>query len=124
MSSIARPTFGVRKEPLAAGDYVIKKRRTKNNCVKNCLPHVIRNNNYNTNNLNSNLVTVLDLSGVCVISNNSTQQCSTPLIYEDLSNFYMNYEIDPKGELFGNTSCGLSNYRAFLKPYLPTYPLT
>lgn len=119
MSLQARPAFGARKESLHASEYVKNK---KNACQTKCFNMNMINKNYSTKNLNINLVTVLDLSSVCVIANNSTQTCSTPLIYDDLPNFYINYEIDPKGELFGNTSCGLNNYELFLKPNPPPPP--
>jgi len=95
---------------------------------------------YNTKNLNINLITSLDLSGVVVIENSATGATPVPInptgelhvefVAEpsDPSRFieqhvpfsgidektddgrYTKYTIDPKGELFGNTSCGLNNY--------------
>jgi len=96
-------------------------------------------NNYG--NLNINLVTKLVLSGVPVIQQNSTGACPTSIevptgathaefiadpanptnfiethltaVYTD-DYRYTTYTIDPSGNLFGNTECGLDNWKNYL----------
>jgi hypothetical protein len=68
---------------------------------------------YNTANLNINLVTVLDLSGVPVIQQNDPY--AVPAQLDVTSTPYLDYIIDPCGNLFGNTICGTNNYQNYLK---------
>jgi hypothetical protein len=92
-----------------------------------------------TTKLNINLITRLDLTGVSVIKNNTTSASPTPiqvstssiteiLLYLISSNInstslsnstesipvYLQYTIDPSGDLFGNTICGINNYTRFM----------
>ena len=80
----ARVAFGVKKEPLTSGE------RTSRRCKPPC-PRI------NAANLNTNLVTKLDLSGVESV----TTYNIPPTTY---------YIIDPDGTLFGTNVCGLNNY--------------
>lgn len=54
--------------------------------------------------------TASDLSHVTVLSSNA-------LTNEVLTSapFYQQTRIDPKGELFGNTACGLLNYTRYMQ---------
>ena len=98
-------------------------------------------NNYG--NLDINLVTKLVLTGVPVIQQNSTGDCPTSIdvptgathaefiadpanptnfiethltaVYTD-DYRYTTYTIDPSGNLFGNTECGLDNWKNYLVP--------
>ena len=98
---------------------------------------------YNTRNLNINLITTLNLENVTVIQNICTQTSPIPIDppvggehvefiagSTDPSRFleyhvpmaenvddgrYALYAIDPYGELFGNTPCGLNNYVNYLR---------
>ena len=90
----------------------------------------------NYNNLNINLVTTLNLADVNVIQNNVTGESpssidlpsgATQAVFvadpADPTNFietyiasnddyrYANYTIDPRGQLFGDTECGLNNWK-------------
>jgi len=78
---------------------------------------------FNNSNLNINLITKLDLNNVDVITNNLTGQTPTPVVLNPKSGvpYYSNYNIDPKGVLFGNTICGVNNYEEFMV-YNPPHP--
>jgi hypothetical protein len=95
----------------------------------------------NYNNLAINLITALDLTGVDVIVNNATGASPTVIdvptgathaefiaspadptqfiethltaVYTDDYRYTM-YTIDPSGNLFGNTECGLENWKNYL----------
>jgi len=96
---------------------------------------------YNYDNLDINLVTKLVLTGVPVIQKNSTGASPTSIELPtgathaefiadpaNPTNFiethltavctddyrYTTYTIDPSGNLFGNTECGLDNWRNYL----------
>lgn len=71
---------------------------------------------YNKLNLETNLLTYLDLSNVCVIENSKTEICPTTIDLNVVP--YLTYTIDPNGQLFGNTYCGANNYLNYLK-FLP-----
>jgi len=66
---------------------------------------------YNRSNLNVNLYTKLDLRNVNVLQSN--YPTNSPTAIDPNINFIENYSIDPKGELFGNTNCGINNYVKF-----------
>jgi hypothetical protein len=128
----AKPTFGTVNESMDAGEYISKKKSKNTFCSPNlCQPNKNVNSydkyyllksanmlafypfvNFDRTQLYSNLYTKLDLSD---LSGN------TPVI-SDLSgnNFPVNiktdvipfitYNIDPSGNLFGNTPCGVNNF--------------
>jgi hypothetical protein len=141
---MGKNTFGVLKESQDAGQYILNKTATTSFCSPNvCVPSrtlasqssrlILRKANkiyfsrcqdpYNTANLNINLVTVLDLSGVPVIQNNINNDVPTSLDVTSIP--YLSYKIDPSGNLFGNTVCGADNYQNYLKfnpPYTTANP--
>ena len=141
---MGKNTFGVLKESQDAGQYILNKTATTSFCSPNvCVPSrtlasqssrlILRKANkiyfsrcqdpYNTANLNINLVTVLDLSGVPVIQNNINNDVPTSLDVTSIP--YLDYTIDPSGNLFGNTVCGADNYQNYLKfnpPYTTANP--
>lgn len=141
---MGKNTFGVLKEPQDAGQYILNKTATTSFCSPNvCVPSrtlasqssrlILRRANkiyfsrcqdpYNTANLNINLVTVLDLSGVPVIIDTSGN--TYPANLDVTSIPYLDYTIDPSGNLFGNTVCGADNYQNYLKfnpPYTTANP--
>ena len=85
--------------------------------------YIDRTNNripFNKNNLNINLITKLDLTEVCVIANATNNACATNIVYDEIPDFYINYIIDPSGNLFGNTQCGTNNFLNYLV-YNPPY---
>lgn len=111
MSSIfnityAKPTFGTLQQDLSAGDYLqLKKKRvlTKAN---------ISTLSLNRSNLIYNLYSKENLKDVTVISSDSGNSYINPL-YKP---FYKYYKIDPNGELFGNSQCGINNYTKYMEP--------
>ena len=142
---MGKNTFGLLKEPQDAGQYILNKTATTSFCSPNvCVPSrtlasqssrlILRKANkiyfrrcqdpYNTANLNINLVTVLDLSGVPVIQESRTPY-SVPTTLNVSVAPYLNYTIDPSGNLFGNTVCGTDNFQNYLKfnpPYTTANP--
>ena len=140
---MGKNTFGVLKESQDAGQYILNKTATTSFCSPNvCVPSrtvasqssrlILRKANkiyfsrcqdpYNTANLNINLVTVLDLSGVPVIIDVSGNY---PTNLDVTSIPYLDYTIDPSGNLFGNTVCGADNFQNYLlfnPPYTTANP--
>jgi hypothetical protein len=96
---IKNPKFGSQSQMLAW--------RNANNLAKKTIV-----NSFNKSNLNINLITKLDLEDVCVIKNNLTNDCPTSIV--DVTPIYDKYTIDPDGKLFGNTECGINNWRNYL----------
>ena len=140
---MGKNTFGVLKESQDAGQYILNKTASTSFCIPNvCVPSrtlasqssrlILRKANriyfsrcqdpYNTANLNINLVTVLDLSGVPVIIDVSGNY---PTNLDVTSIPYLDYTIDPSGNLFGNTVCGEENFQNYLQfnpPYTTSNP--
>ena len=126
--------FGSFVEPLYAGEYIYNKKAKATYCVtNNCVPatkvgsesnlllykraNVINNfpcrNVINKANLSINLITKMNLLGVPVLTDSSGNVPTT--ISSDKT-----YNIDPSGNLFGNTICGINNYLHYLeynRPY-------
>jgi hypothetical protein len=118
-------TFDGFKESSSSSDYINKKKARQMFCNANSKTKVISHGDLqllrlskyyccpdpiDTTNLNINLITRLDLSGVSVIVTNTRENVSS-------------YTIDPNGDLFGNTLCGLNNYTRFMtfEDVLPGY---
>jgi hypothetical protein len=140
---MGKNTFGVLKESQDAGQYILNKTATTSFCSPNvCVPSrtlasqssrlILRKANkiyfsrcqdpYNTANLNINLVTKLNLSGVPVIIDPSGNY---PTNLDITSIPYLDYTIDPSGNLFGNTVCGTDNFQNYLlfnPPYTTANP--
>jgi len=82
--------------------------------------NTVSNTSYNKSNLSSNLITKLDLQNldstiVPVIEKNGIPSTvPTEIVITSLTVPYLDYTIDPCGNLFGNTPCGLNNYRQYL----------
>ena len=129
-------TFGVFSEPLDAGHYIYNKKARASFCVaNNCKPAVKVGTQSNMllfnmsnrlsvfpcqnvidkANLNINLITQIDLSGVPVIQDLSNSDVPTSIIPTTMANAsinypYLTYNIDPCGNLFGNDICGINNF--------------
>ncbi len=71
-------------------------------CVRPCVNYIDKTDLY------INLITKCDLKDVPVILDVSGSVCPTSINQETLP--YVQYNIDPSGNLFGNTVCGLNNY--------------
>ena len=108
-TSSGKKAFLMVSEPQAAGEYILNK---KNKCtniknkIKNCYDSIDRTQLY------INLYTKLDLSGVPVILDFSGNQVPSTI---DLTSIpYLRYDIDPSGNLFGNTTCGINNFEKYM----------
>jgi hypothetical protein len=137
-------TFRKTREPNYASDYIYNKKSLMAYCIEkkdfNCKKWwnqgelFLYNNGqylatygkcspYNTSNLGSNLYTKLDVSGVCVITDTSLNACSPkisaiPVLTSQSQPLYYRYNIDPSGQLFGRSPCGVNNYTIFMTPSL------
>lgn len=141
-NSSGKKAFGVFSEPQDAGDYIYNKKARASYCVtNNCIPAINvgsqgnlllfnRSNKLsvypckniiNKSNLNINLITTLNLSGVPVIENMTTQTVPTSIVPTTVANAsstnypYLTYDVDPSGNLFGNNVCGINNYLSYLE---------
>ena len=141
-----KQAFGVFKEPKTAGDYINNKKAKATFCYPNMNNSCISVKNVNSENnlllfkkanvLNSqsplstinntdlyiNLITTMDLSGVVVLQDLSGNVTPTP-IYQNTgqNNIYLNYRVDPCGNLFGNGLCGeIDPYKNYMVYNLPT----
>ena len=133
-SSSANKAFGVFSEPQNAGDYIYNKKAVATYCNANiCTPSLTigSENNYllfkrankllvypclnsiNKANLNINLISKMNLSGnVPVIQEFSTGNVPTTITTDAVP--FLDYNIDPSGNLFGNTICGINNWEKYL----------
>lgn len=128
-----KTTFAQFKEPLDAGEHILIKKTKYTFCKPdNC--HLNKNlysqNNYmmlkkanyfatNSSNyidhteLYINLITKLDLSdNVIVVTDLSGN--GYPVEIDTTVEPYLKYNIDPSGNLFGNTVCGIDNYKNYI----------
>ena len=141
---MGKNTFRVLNESQEAGEYILNKKASASFCSpKICIPSrtvqtqsnrlLLRQANriyysscrdpYNKANLNINLVTTLDLSGVPVIQQNDPYAIPAELDTSEIP--YLAYTIDPSGNLFGNTICGTDNFQNYLlfnPPYKTANP--
>jgi hypothetical protein len=122
-----RPAFSVFNEPADAGEYINSKKAkamfcSANNCnssgtfssysnlfllkKSNNLQYYPCANNVDPTNLNVNLITKLNLTNINVIQPVDVSLNVIPFLY---------YDIDPSGQLFGNTTCGINNYLNYLE---------
>lgn len=108
-SSSANKAFGVFLESKDAGDYIRKKKLKTAYKVFDCCPYQYA---INKGNLNINLISKLDLANVPVIQNFSTGDVPTTISTSSVP--FMDYNIDPSGNLFGNTTCGINNFEKYL----------
>jgi len=127
-TTLGNPAFGQLKNSTPAGNYIYTNRvryqycnpsrcvKVKNYAELNALNASYRvkyRRNQNTiqsqkNNLIYSLYTELDLKNVDVISNSTTNVTPTSITTSSIP--YLEYNIDPSGNLFGNTTCGLNNF--------------
>jgi hypothetical protein len=134
-SAFARPN-----EPTDAGTYILNKKITSSFCKPNiCHPNknvysesnllLLRkanslflnpNDSFDKTQLYTNLYTKMDLSyNFPIISDLSgnypvTINPNTSIVNPNGIPF-TNYQIDPSGHLFGQTICGINNYRDYLQ---------
>ena len=142
-TSTGKKTFGVFSEPKDAGEYIANKTARATYCVANsCVPSVKVGSQsnlllFNTSNrlsvypckniinranLYINLLTKLDLpETIAVIEDFSGNQ--VPSTINSTTTPYLEYNIDPCGNLFGDTICGMNNfvnYMVYDYPYETT----
>ena len=118
--SQANRSFESNKESIGAQSYILKKKLQATKCVPSLnkcskvppSPSPLNRYKYN---LNMNLFTTLDLTSVKVVEDSASKESPTLIDTAAAVNFYNNYVIDPKGQLFGNTRCGYKNFLMYLK---------
>lgn len=130
----AKPTFGNLKPTIYSSDYLQKKKNKLNVCNRNRLMNSYENRYsllagkdismcsnpfFNKSNLSANLVSNQNLRDVCSLSktDNITEitDCQKPYISVSTTDpFYQQYRIDPVGELFGNSQCGVNNFTHYM----------
>jgi hypothetical protein len=91
------------------GDYLLRKKAIYNYYYSN-----IDNIQSIKTDLNYGLVSKMVLSGVSVIQNNETGTSPSTLNPTLSTPPYFNYTIDPSGNLFGNTICGINNFENYV----------
>lgn len=126
-----KATFAEVKEPISGREYILNKIAKMNYCNSNmCLPNQKVNtqgnllllkksnklkntSNFNKNELYNNLYTKLDLKDICPITDLSG---NCPVEIDPLNPIppYINYIIDPSGALFGDSSCGITNFTSYM----------
>jgi hypothetical protein len=132
-SKSGNSAFSAFIESVDAGYYIYNKKAKATYCAtNNCVPatkvgsesnlllykraNVINNfpcrNVINKSNLDINLITKMNLFGAHVIADASGNTPTTIIPGNT-------YNIDPDGELFGNTICGINNYLHYLQYNLP-----
>ncbi len=132
----AKTTFAQLKEPLYASDYIANKKMKNLFCKPNyCRINtnvnsegnhlLIKKSNQQKNNpcdyidhtqLYINLITKLDLTDVNPIISDLSGN-TYPVIIDTNTEFvepYLTYNIDPSGNLFGNTLCGIDNFQNYI----------
>ncbi len=131
----AKPAFAQFKEPYDGGEYISIKKTKHSFCKPNyCNPNknmysqsnymmLKRAKNLATNPCNYidhtqlyvNLITKLDLTNVNPIISDLSGN-TYPVIIDTNPNIepYLTYNIDPSGNLFGNTVCGINNYENYV----------
>jgi len=105
----AKRTFGTLNSDGNAGDFTIYKTQSVS-CCKRCCDNTI-----DPAILNNNLVKKMDLTGVNVLQTiYPLSNPITPTTINPNSIFYLTYNIDPDGLLFGNRPCGINNYPNYM----------
>jgi hypothetical protein len=97
---------------LARGKKFCYRNKCNYNCCNNTDGRLI---NIDYTKLNINLITKEDLKDVDVIETFPQGKNPTTINPNITTPFYQNYTIDPKGELFGNTCCGVNNFLLYRK---------
>jgi hypothetical protein len=124
-------TFAQFKEPSDAGEYTLIKKTKYSFCKPNyCHPNnnLYSQSNYlllkkandiarnvcdiNRTELYVNLITKLYLNDVIVVSDLSGNE--HPVKIDTSVEPYLKYNIDPSGNLFGNTVCGINNFENYI----------
>ena len=136
----AKPTFAEYKEPSIASDYIAIKKAKYSFCKPNiCHPNknidsqsnllMLRKanklayypcvNEFDNTQLYLNLFTKLQLDpDIDVVNYGPTEPPASPYYITPPTGVepYNYYNIDPSGNLFGNTVCGLNNWENYIFP--------
>ena len=146
-SSSANKAFGVFSGSQNAGNYIHNKKAKSTYCSNTCSPSLKFGsesnrllfktsykmgvypclNSINKANLNINLITKLDLTDVHVIQDFSGNTWPSSInTMNTVPDPYLRYNIDPSGNLFGNTICGINNWEKYMvySNFNITYSLT
>lgn len=122
-----KTTFGQFIEPLNAGEYTSIKRTkamtfndkpsivvSENNPISSQDEFMLINRytNINTSALYINLISKIDLNNVVVVSDLSGN--THPVEINTTVKPYLKYNIDPNGNLFGDTVCGINNFQNYV----------
>ena len=127
-----KTTFAQFNKPLNSGEYTSIKKTKYSFCKPDyCYPNknLYSQSNYmllkSANNLKYkpcdidptqlyiNLITKLDLSDNVVVVTDLSNN-NYPVIIDTTIDPYLNYNIDPCGNLFGNTVCGINNFENYI----------
>ena len=116
----AKSTFGALQREFYQSDYINRKKKLA--CCRNNILPINKNNLIFGQYSKSNLYNVCTVSKgpppsiPCGFNNCNPCQNSNNVIIDPNSTtpFYFNYTIDPLGELFGKTSCGILNYTNYM----------
>ena len=125
----AKPTFGTIQPLLYSSDYLLQKKAqtlfaTKQ--YKNPIPVTYENMylyfpkflpfpHLNRGNLIYGLYSKENLLGVTTVGMLQTTEEATSINPNSVP-FYDYYTIDPKGQLFGNSQCGINNFVYYAEP--------
>jgi len=123
-----KTTFAQFNESLAAGEHTLIKKTKYSFCKpKYCYPNqnlysqsnymLLKkaNNQFNIDNtqLYVNLITKLDLSNNAIVVTYLDGN-GYPVKIDTTVEPYLTYNIDPSGNLFGNTVCGINNFKNYM----------
>lgn len=127
-----KPTFAKYKEAMNSGEYTTIKKTKYSFCNQNYCPSnknlysqsnymnlkranylALNSCNFNHTQLYINLITKLDLSDNAVVVANLSDN-GHPVIIDKTVEPYLTYNIDPCGNLFGNTVCGINNFENYI----------
>jgi hypothetical protein len=110
----AKAAFGTLKKNMYQSDYLNKKKGIAMACEKRCTNNNNGDNIFSTNkyNLIIGQYTEMNLTNVVTVDNIT----STPVVINpyDTNPFYYTNTIDPYGQLFGTSPCGILNYNHYI----------
>lgn len=112
----AKAAFGTLNKNMYQSDYLNKKKGVTMGCNRLCKKTDVNNTKFSTNkyNLIVGQYTEMNLKDVVTVDNIT----STPVVINpyDSKPFYYTNTIDPYGQLFGNSPCGILNYVNYIMP--------
>ncbi len=133
-----KTTFSQFKEPLNASNYISYKKIKTTFCkpdycnqnknlysqsnyllLKKANKFIINPCDIDHTELYVNLITKLDLSGNAIVVTDLSGN-GYPVKIVTTVEPYLTYNIDPSGNLFGNTVCGINNFEEYVMYNLPS----